>query len=127
MQLNHRRNRHRLVCANARSLSERKRIIMALLTQPLIANKTYNMVQVTITPNNHKTYKRKFETFLKEQKGFVDPKDTANLPLDIFYRYDTVTIISNNLTTLAFKINDQLWLAQHLTTAESIALTDYLI
>lgn len=100
---------------------------MALLTQPLIANKTYNMVQVTITPNNHKTYKRKFETFLKEQKGFVDPKDTANLPLDIFYRYDTVTIISDNLATLAFKINDQLWVSQHLTTAESITLTDYLI
>ena len=100
---------------------------MALLTQPLIAGKTYNMVQVTITPNNHKTYKRKFETFLKEQKGFIDPKDTANLPLDIFYRYDTVTIISDNLTILAFKINDQLWLSQHLTTTESIALTDYLI
>lgn len=100
---------------------------MALLTQPLIANKTYNMVQVTITPNNHKTYKRKFETFLKEQKGFIDPKDIANLPLNIFYHYDTVTIISNNLATLAFKINDQLWLAQHLTTTESIALTDYLI
>lgn len=100
---------------------------MALLTQPLIANKTYSMVQVTITPNNHKTYKRKFETFLKEQKGFIDPKDTTNLPLDIFYRYDTVTIISDNLTTLAFKINDQLWLAQSLTAADSIALTDYLI
>lgn len=100
---------------------------MALLTQPHIADKTYNMVQVTITPNNHKTYKRKFETFLKEQKGFIDPKDTANLPLDIFYRYDTVTIISDNLATLVFKINDQVWLSQNLTTTESIALTDYLI
>lgn len=100
---------------------------MALLTQPLIANKIYSMVQVTITNNNHKTYKRKFQNFLTEQKGFIDPKDTANLPLDIFYRYDTVTIISDNLATLAFKINDQLWLSQHLTTAESIALTDYLI
>lgn len=85
------------------------------------------MVQVTITNNNYKTYKRKFETFLKEQKGFIDPGDIANLPLDIFYRYDTVTIISDNLATLAFKINDQLWLSQHLTTAESIALMDYLI
>ena len=100
---------------------------MALLTQPLIADKTYNMVQVTITENNHKTYKRKFETFLKEQKGFIDPDDIANLPLGIFYRYDTVTIISDNLTTLAFKINDQVWLAQSLTTADAIALTDYLI
>lgn len=100
---------------------------MALLTQPLIADKTYNMVQVTITENNHKTYKRKFETFLKEQKGFIDPKDIANLPIGIFYRYDTVTIISDNLATLAFKINDQLWLSQSLTTEESITLTDYLI
>lgn len=100
---------------------------MALLTQPLIANKTYNMVQVTITNNNHKTYKRKFETFLEDQKGFIDPKDVANLPLDIFYRYDTVTIISDNLATLAFKINDQIWLSQSLTAADSIALMDYLI
>lgn len=100
---------------------------MALLTQPLIANKTYSMVQVTITDNNHKTYKRKFETFLKEQKGFIDPKDVANLPLDIFYRYDTVTIINDNLATLAFKINDQMWLSQNLTAADSIALMDYLI
>lgn len=100
---------------------------MALLTQPLIANKTYNMVQVTITNNNHKTYKRKFQNFLKEQKGFIDPKDTANLPLDIFYHYDTVTIISDNLTILAFKINDQIWLSQSLTTTDSIALMDYLI
>ena len=94
---------------------------MALLTQPLIANKTYSMVQVTITD------KRKFQNFLKEQKGFIDPEDVANLPLDIFYRYDTVTIISDNLTILAFKINDQIWLSQSLTTADSIALTDYLI
>lgn len=100
---------------------------MALLTQPLIANKTYSMVRVTITNNNYKTYKRKFEAFLKEQKGFIDPKDTANLPLDIFYHYDTVTIISDNLTTLAFKINDQVWLSQSLTAADSIALMDYLI
>ena len=100
---------------------------MALLTQPLIANKTYNMVQVTITPNNHNTYKRKFQNFLKEQKGFIDPEDVANLPLDIFYHYDTVTIISDNLATLAFKINDQLWVSQNLTTTESIALMDYLI
>lgn len=100
---------------------------MALLTQPLIANKTYNMVQVTITPNNHKTYKRKFQNFLKEQKGFIDPEDVTNLPLDIFYRYDTVTIISDNLATLAFKINDQMWLSQNLTAADSIALMDYLI
>lgn len=100
---------------------------MALLTQPLIANKTYSMVQVTITDNNHKTYKRKFETFLKEQKGFIDPKDITNLPLDIFYRYDTVTIISDNLAILAFKINDQVWLSQSLTAADSIALMDYLI
>lgn len=100
---------------------------MALLTQPLIANKTYNMVQVTITPDNHKTYKRKFETFLKEQKGFIDPDDIANLPLDIFYRYDTVTIISDNLTTLVFKINDQVWLSQSLTAADAITLTDYLV
>lgn len=100
---------------------------MALLTQPLIANKTYSMVQVTITPNNHKTYKHKFETFLKEQKGFIDPDDIANLPLDIFYRYDTVTIISDNMATLAFKINDQVWLSQSLTITESIALMDYLI
>lgn len=85
------------------------------------------MVQVTITDNNHKTYKRKFEAFLKEQKGFIDPKDVANLPLDIFYRYDTVTIISDNLATLAFKINDQMWLSQNLTAADSIALTNYLI
>lgn len=100
---------------------------MALLTQPLIANKTYSMVQVTITDNNHKTYKRKFEAFLNEQKGFIDPTDIANLPLGIFYRYDTVTIISDNLATLAFKINDQMWLSQNLTAADSIALMDYLI
>lgn len=100
---------------------------MALLTQPLIANKTYNMVQVTITENNHKAYKRKFQNFLKEQKGFIDPKDTANLPLDLFYHYDTVTIISDNMATLAFKINDQVWLSQSLTITESIALMDYLI
>ena len=100
---------------------------MALLTQPLIANKTYSMVQVTITDNNHKTYKRKFQNFLKEQKGFIDPEDVVNLPLDIFYRYDTVTIISDNLTTLAFKINNQIWLSQSLTTTDSIALTDHLI
>lgn len=100
---------------------------MALLTQPLIANKTYSMVRVTITNNNYKTYKRKFQNFLKEQKGFIDPDDIANLPLDIFYRYDTVTIISDNFATLAFKINDQLWLSQNLTAADSIALMDYLI
>lgn len=100
---------------------------MALLTQQELNHKIYNIVHVTITENNRKTYQRKFKAFLTEQKGFLDPEDIANLPLSLFYHYDKVTIISNNLATLAFKINDQIWLSQQLTSNEQIILTNYLL